>query len=241
VLQSSDIVAQIIDAVLAGRLRAGTRLAEQPLAQLFGVSRTVVREALIRLETRGIVHVSTRRGWFIIEPSIEEAREAFAARRAIELGLLCSTETFSVDAIAKLRQHVAQEREAIAAGDIAARSYLLGDFHVCMAEALGNRPLAEILRDLTARTVLISMLYQSTHDASESCDQHVEIVAAMEAGDRECAARLMAKHIGNVEAGLTVRVEPEPDPLQGLRDAMRTKQPTSASRRKTQPGTSGRR
>ena len=126
-----------------------------------------MREALIRLETRGIVHVSTRRGWFVIEPSIEEAREAFDARRAIELGILYSVDKVDADAIAKLKQHLAQEQDAIRSGDVAARSYLLGDFHVCMADALGSRLLADILRDLTARTMLISMLYQSTHDAAE--------------------------------------------------------------------------
>jgi hypothetical protein len=89
-----------------------------------------------------------------------------------------------------------------------------------MAEALGNRLLSETLRDLTARTVLISMLYQSTHDATESCDEHEQIVAALRKGDRKEAIRLMAAHIGNVEAGLTVRLAPEPDPLQGLRDMM---------------------
>lgn len=220
VLQSTDIGARIVDAILAGKLKAGTRLGEQQLAQLFRVSRTVVREALIRLETRGIVQVSARRGWFVIEPSIEEAREAFQARRAIELGLLQSAETIEPKAIDLLKDHVERERDAIGTGDVAARSYLLGDFHVCMAEALGSRTLAEILRDLTARTVLISMLYQSTHDASQSCAQHAEIVAALKKNDRRRAAQLMADHIGYVEAGLTVRVAPEPDPLQGLRDVL---------------------
>lgn len=219
-LQSADIGARIIDAILAGQLKAGTRLGEQQLGQLFGVSRTVVREALIRLETRGIVQVSARRGWFVIEPSIEEAREAFHARRAIELGLLHSVDSIAPKAIATLMDHIAREQDAIETGDVGARSYLLGDFHVCLAEALGSRMLAEILRDLTARTVLISMLYQSTHDASQSCAQHAEIVAAMQRNDRGHAAQLMADHIGYVEAGLTVRVEPEPDPLQGLRDVI---------------------
>jgi DNA-binding GntR family transcriptional regulator len=227
-LQSADIGAHIVDAVLSGRLRAGTRLGEQQLAQLFSVSRTVVREALIRLETRGIVQVSARRGWFVIEPSIAEAREAFAARRAIELGLLHGVGGVEPRAVEVLNQHVARERDAIASGDVAARSYLLGDFHVCMAEVLGNRMLADILRDLTARTVLISMLYQSTHDAAESCSEHADIVAAVMSGDRARAASLMADHIGNVEAGLTVRLAPEPDPLQGLRDALQVKQPRNA-------------
>lgn len=219
-LQSTDICARIIDAILAGRIAAGTRLSEQSLVQLFGVSRTVVREALIRLETRGVVQVSSKRGWFIIEPSIEEARTAFQARRAIEIGLLLSVETISSEAIQRLRAHIGQENDAIVSGDVAARSYLLGDFHVCMADALGNNVLAEILRDLTARTVLISMLYQSSHDASESCNEHEEIVAALEGGDRDRAIELMAAHIGNVEAGLTVRVKPELDPLEELRRAL---------------------
>lgn len=224
-LQSADIGARVVDAILAGKLKAGTRLGEQQLAQLFGVSRTIVREALIRLETRGIVQVSARRGWFIIEPSIEEAREAFQARRAIELGLLHSIDTIAPKAIDALKDHIARERDAIDTGDIAVRSYLLGDFHVCMAEALGNRTLAEILRDLTARTVLISMLYQSTHDASQSCAQHADIVAALQENDRNRAARLMADHIGYVEAGLTERIAPEPDPLAGLRDVLAARPP----------------
>lgn len=241
-LQASDIVERIVEAVMAGQLQPGTRLAEQQLAQLFGVSRTIVREALIRLETRGIVHVSTRRGWFVIEPSIEEAREAFDARRAIELGILHSVEAFTSEAIEKLKVHLTREQDAIRSGDVAARSYLLGDFHVCMADALASRLLADILRDLTARTVLISMLYQSTHDAAESCAEHVEIVAAMEAGDRARAARLMSDHIGNVEAGLTERVAPEPDPLQGLRDAVRSRQPAAtAPGNKSRSGSTGRR
>jgi DNA-binding GntR family transcriptional regulator len=241
VLPSTDIGTRIVDAVLAGRLKAGTRLGEQQLAKLFAVSRTVVREALIRLETRGIVQVSSRRGWFVVEPSIEEAREAFHARRAIELGLLYSVEAVELCAIETLEQHIAREQEAIYSGDIAARSYLLGEFHVCMADVLGSRMLADILRDLTARTVLISMLYQSTHDATESCAEHAQIVAAMRAGDRDHAAHLMGEHIGHVEAGLTVRVAPEPDPLAGLRDALNAQHTMSSGARITKPATARRR
>ncbi|WP_267360948.1 MULTISPECIES: GntR family transcriptional regulator [unclassified Methylobacterium] len=78
----------IVDAILAGRISAGTRLGEQCLATLFSVSRTVTSEALIRLDARGIVQVSARRGWFVIKPSFEEAQEAFQARQAKEMGIL---------------------------------------------------------------------------------------------------------------------------------------------------------
>lgn len=208
----------IVDAILAGRIRAGTRLGEKALASLFTVSRTSVREALIRLEARGIVQVSPRRGWFVIEPSFEEAQEAFQARRAIEMGILRALDAIGPQVITKLREHIAQERAAIASGDLAARSFLLGDFHVCMVEAFGNRILADILRDLTARTVLISALYQSTLDATVSCDEHDRITDALADGDLQRAAELMTAHIGNVEAGLTSRIDS--DPLLDLRRAL---------------------
>jgi DNA-binding GntR family transcriptional regulator len=208
----------IVNAILAGRIRAGTRLGEQALAPLFDVSRTSVRESLIRLETRGIVQSSPRRGWFVIEPSLEEAQEAFQARRAIEMGILRSVGTVGAPVTDTLREHIAREREAIAADDAAARSFLLGDFHVCMVEAFGNRILADILRDLTARTVLISALYQSTGDASKSCDEHERVIDALQAGDLNRAADLMTEHIGNVEAGLTKRIDS--DPLLDLRQAL---------------------
>lgn len=213
----------IVDAILAGRLRAGTRLGEQSLATLFNTSRTSVREALIRLEARGIVHVSPRRGWFVIEPSLEEAQEAFQARCAIETGILRTAAAVPASMVAVLREHIRQERAAIAGNDVAARSYHLGDFHVCMVEAFGNRILADILRDLTARTVLISALYQSTHSATESCDEHQQIVDVLAAGDLEHAAVLMTAHIGNVEAGLTKRIDT--DPLFDLRQALRVSRP----------------
>src|SRR5213595_4330106 len=85
---ASEISERILEAVMARKLEPGSRLGEQQLAMLFDCSRTIVREALTRLAARGIVTVSARRGWYVMEPSRQEASQAFAARRAIELGLL---------------------------------------------------------------------------------------------------------------------------------------------------------
>jgi DNA-binding GntR family transcriptional regulator len=62
--------------------------------------------------------------------------------------------------------------------------------------------LCGLLRDLTARTTLVASLYQSTHDARRSCDDHAQIVAALAGGRPEQAARLMLVHIGDVENAL---------------------------------------
>jgi len=217
---SSQIAVRITEAILAKQLAPGTRLGEQQLADLFSVSRTQVREALTRLMARGIVTVSARRGWFVIEPTAEQAREAFEARRVIELGLLrqARVRPISTQAIGQLRDHIAREEAAIAGADVGARSYLLGDFHVCLCECLGNSLLSETLRDLTARTTLTAMLHQSSEQAEDSCSEHVLIVEALERGDLEQAEQLVQDHLQHVESGLTqVRSS---DPLEPLRQAL---------------------
>lgn len=228
-LPPPNIEDAILSAILAGRIEPGTRLGEQQLADLFGVSRTRVREAMMRLKTRGIVEVSARRGWFVIEPSAEDARDAFQTRRVIETGLLQTLKRVPPEVIAGLKRHIAMEEEAISAGDVTSRACLLGDFHIHLAEALGNRLLTEIIRDLTARTTLISMLYQPTERAEESSHDHADIVAALEAGDIRAAAWLMDEHITKVEAGLDFTAKP--DPLAGLRDLLTPAPATAAAER----------
>lgn len=215
---SIQIAARITESILAKQLAPGTRLGEQQLADLFGVSRTLIREALMRLATRGIVMVSARRGWFVIEPTASEAREAFEARRVIELGLLRHARPLSTQAITQLREHIAREQAAIAGDDVGARSYLLGDFHVCLCECLGNSLLSDTLRDLTARTTLTAMLRQSSSQAVDSCEDHVHIVAALESGDIDEAERLMLEHLQVVESTL-YELAPS-DPLNALRTAL---------------------
>jgi DNA-binding GntR family transcriptional regulator len=206
-VSQTEIAQRVVESILAQKLAPGERLGEQELADLFGVSRTLVREALMQLQARGFVEVRTRKGWYVVEPSVEEARDAFAARRAVEAGLLRQADGQLEGkplqaAVRRLRQHVKEEQAAIDGADAATRAFLLADFHVCLAECLGHRLLSDMLRDLTARTTLVASLYQSTHDARQSCADHVLIVAAIEQGELERAATLMLAHIGNVEDAL---------------------------------------
>src|SRR4249920_170209 len=103
---SPEIAQRIVEAILAEKLAPGSRLGEQPLADLFKVSRTLVREALMRLAARGIVTVNARRGWFVLEPSVSEAREAFEARQVIECGLIRQLKALPAESLKRLRGHV---------------------------------------------------------------------------------------------------------------------------------------
>ena len=105
--------------------------------------------------------------------------------------------------ISALRDHIKQEREAVTQGDITGRTELLGDFHVRMAELMGNTVLAQILGELISRCALITLMYQSRRQAQHSSDEHEGLVQAMAAGDTEQAVRLMHEHLDHVEASLT--------------------------------------
>ena len=204
----NEIARRVVESILAQKLSPGERLGEQELADLFGVSRTLVREALMQLQARGFVEVRPRKGWYVVEPSVEQARDAFAARRIVEAGILRDAGRPLQATLRKLRQHVEQEKASIAEADPATRAFLLADFHVCLADCLGQKLLRDVLRDLTARTTLAATLYQSGHDAAESCAQHAGIVAALEKGDLALAEQRMLAHIGNVEQALQQTAAP---------------------------------
>ncbi|MFL9879500.1 GntR family transcriptional regulator [Herbaspirillum rhizosphaerae] len=221
---SSEISDRILESVLAKRLLPGARLSEQQLATLFGCSRTIVREALTRLSVRQLVVSSVGSGWYIAAPTQEEAIETFEARRVIETGLLRSRERLDSAGLKRLRQHLQQQRRALKSGDTGLRSFLLGDFHVCLAQCLGNAVLANTLKDLTARTTLIAIEHQSDADASHSCDEHAQIVEALEAGDLMRAEQLMAAHLGTWHVKLPMQDHAEaahiPDPLMTLQEVL---------------------
>ncbi len=198
----ANIAERVVSAILSHDLKPGARLGEQELGNLFGVSRTLVRQALIELQSRGFVEVRPRMGWFVVEPSFEEARETYAARRIIEPGMLMDSGKPLQSVIRDLRKHVAQEKTAIVTGSPATRTVLLADFHVCLAENLGNRFLSAMMVDLSARTTLVSALYQSTTEAQDSNEDHANIVAAIAAGDMKEAGILMRDHINRLEARL---------------------------------------
>ena len=202
----ANIAERVVNAILSQNLKPGERLGEQELGNLFGVSRTLVRQALIELQARGFVEVRPRMGWYVVEPSFEEARETYAARRVIEPGMLLDAGKPLQSVIKSLRKHVADEKKAIQSKGAADRSVLLADFHVCLAERLGNRFLTAMLIDLSARTTLVSALYQSATEAQDSNEDHANIVDAIAAGDMQRAADLMRAHIDLLETRLDKRL-----------------------------------
>jgi DNA-binding GntR family transcriptional regulator len=204
---ADDVTQRIVDAITGAiverRLMPGTKLAEQQIADLFKVSRTIVRQALNRLSRDHLVQLEPARGAFVATPSVEEARQVFEVRRLIEASMvkqLCASITD--EQIAALRSHLKREAAAVARTDVTGRTRLLADFHVVLARMLDNEVLAQLLSDLLSRCSLIALMYQSAHSAEHSAEEHVQIVDALERRDARAATRLMDAHLGHVERNL---------------------------------------
>jgi DNA-binding GntR family transcriptional regulator len=197
------IVDAITTAIVERRLMPGTKLAEQQIADIFQVSRTLVRQALNQLSRDHLVTLAPARGAFVAQPSVEEAHQVFEVRKMLEAALvkqLCQGVT--PEQIAQLRAHLRTEGEAVARTDVTGRTRLLADFHVVLARLLGNEVLAQLLADLLSRCSLIALMYQSAHSAEHSAAEHVAIVDAIERRDARAAMKLMESHLGHVEQNL---------------------------------------
>lgn len=218
-LSATDRIADsITQAIVERRLMPGTKLAEQQIADIFQVSRTLVRQALNQLSRDRLVTLEPARGAFVAQPSVEEARQVFEVRKMLEaamMGQLAATITKAQ--IAQLRAHLKAEREAVAHTDVSGRTRLLADFHVILARMQGNEVLAQLLTDLLSRSSLIALMYQSSHSAAESQAEHEAIVDALERGDKKAALKLLEAHLGNVEANL--RLNPRVKDLKSVLQA----------------------
>src|SRR6185295_5649225 len=158
------IADSIVAAIVERRLMPGTKLAEQKIADIFQVSRTLVRQALNQLSRDKLDTLAPGRGARVAEPSADEARQVFEVRRMLETALIRQASVALLPAqLAELRAHLAAEQEAIRRTDVSGRTRLLADFHVLIAAMLGNAVLAAMLGELVSRSSLIALMFQSAH------------------------------------------------------------------------------
>lgn len=207
---SEEAIYQVMHAAIAERrLPAGMRLVEDQLARLFCVSRARIRAVLQSLARERMVTLQKNRGAFVSYPSVAEAREVFQARRVIESALVREAARIArSDGLDRLRAHLEREKAAVAQHDRRIEIKLSGEFHLLVAELVGNATLSGYLAELIARSSLVIAIYEGAgaHDCWQ--DEHRRIVDALAEGDGETAARLMESHLAEAESRLALTGEP---------------------------------
>ena len=202
---SEEIAADIAAAIIGRRLPPGTKLKEEALARVYSVSRTKIRAALLMLSKDELIEIIPEKGACVCKLSEREAREIFAVRRTLEAGLARDfVAVANTDDYRRIDTHLALERQALLQNDLPLRARLLGEFHILLADIVGNLVLKEILRKLTARTSLIAMHQQSSEDATCSSDEHALFIEAARAGDADTAVSIMLHHLDHVLNALHV-------------------------------------
>ncbi len=201
--EESRVRHAIVEAVLSHRLPPGTRLVETRLCEAFGVNRTLLRRVFVRLAGDRIIELQHNKGAIIAQPRPEEMRQVLEARQLIENGILRALgKKATPESLAVVRNLVKQEQAAYQAGDWSKWVRLSGEYHLQVAQLLGNTELVDILRGLLARTTLTFALYYSLGNNVCSFDEHNDILKALETGDSERACCLMDAHLHGVEAKL---------------------------------------
>ncbi len=213
-MDENAIYEQIHLAIARQELTPGTRLREDHLRQIFGVSRARIRNVLTRLAYAGVVTLEPNRGASVTQPSPKVAHDNFIARRAVEEAVVRQI-AGRLDASGKalIKRNIAAEQKAEAAGDFAEQVWLSGEFHMLLARIAGNEVLERILRDLITREALVIATYERPGRPSCSHDEHQAILDALDEGDADRAVALMNDHLGNVEERL--HLDP-PRPRVGL-------------------------
>ena len=211
-----DAYRQLFDGILSQRLAPGTKLNEVELTLLFGVSRTLIRQALQRLQLEQVVEIHKNRGAFVAAPSPDLAQQILLARHTIELAVVnLACERCTADDVERLQHMIDLEQSAIDQGDMATALRRSGEFHLQLAIVAGNQPFVHVLRGLISQTSLIITMY--SHGGGNACarDEHSLLLAAVSAGDQQQAQRQMAHHLGHIAAGCDFTQSPQVANLKG--------------------------
>ncbi|HSI42374.1 MAG TPA: GntR family transcriptional regulator [Xanthobacteraceae bacterium] len=197
---SERIRTTLATAIGEGALKPGTKILEEAIAEHFDVSRTVVRGALGVLESDHLLERKRNRGTFVAEPSIQQARNLFEARRKMEALLLDLVVERATDEQLDALQRLTDEEEHIHHhGDEKSKTVLSGKFHIVLAELAGNPVLTEVLSKIVARLSLVMSLYEEERKDDCGADHHRDIVAALKARDLAGAKLLMDHHLADIE------------------------------------------
>jgi DNA-binding GntR family transcriptional regulator len=192
-------------AIAERRLQPGSRLVEDQLAEIFGVSRMRIRSVLQALAREKVVTHHKNRGACVAQPTVKEAKEVFAARRLIEVALAREV-VRSIDdkGLKRLKGHIKTEVQAEKGSDRALELRTSHEFHTLLAEIVGNTVILEFLKELMARSALITAIFERPDVSVCSHFSHNRLIDLIEKRDEQALADAMLGHLNEIESYLAL-------------------------------------
>jgi DNA-binding GntR family transcriptional regulator len=197
-------------AILDGRLPPGQRLKEEELARELGISRTPVREALLVLQTEGLVDAAPNRGAVVREHDGDDLEDLYQLRALLEgYGARRAAANISEATVAELWESCARF-DSLIEGDVQELVKENMFFHNAILDAAESRRVAELIRKVIELPLVYrSYIWYSVDQRRISAHYHRQITKALEARDGERAELVMKEHVFEARDVLVARVRDE--------------------------------
>lgn len=195
-VNSTRIFKEIEGTILSGQFKPRERLVEMDLISKFGVSRTVIREALKRLEAKGLVKTTPYRGAVVADLTVEEIEEIYFVRAELEkmaarlvLKHITPREIKNLKKLSKeVERHLREKTHRMIEAD--------SEFHRAIFEACRNRYLNEMIEYLRTKSHIVRFnAWSLPHRIEQSIIEHREIIKAIEDGNSSQLEKLVVQHL----------------------------------------------
>ena len=214
-LMRLDIYAALRREILDCAIAPGAEIRDAEIAERFSVSRSPVRDALLRLEAEGLVVIAPRKGYRAAPISIADARDLFGFRAILEpacaANVAAEADGPSLAALDRFRRMEGFD-SAESAPPHAFVAYNRS-FHLAVARLCGNRRVREATSDLLEqfdRLVTVSVSNEASSSRDALIAEHCEIIDALQARDGKLAGRILARHAGRARKRVMAALSQSP-------------------------------
>ncbi|WLS78150.1 GntR family transcriptional regulator [Erwinia pyri] len=201
--KDEPIYQALMSAIVERQLPPGSKLPEEALAEVFGISRTGIRKVLQRLAAVQMIVLTPKRGAQVATPSVEEARDIFRTRALIECANLPAVlercQPPHLVALEKLNQ---QEQQAHEAHDGPAAIRLSAAFHIQLQAISGNQVLTDMVTRLSQRSSLVIAAYGAPWQQGCRCDDHDRLIELVREKALPPLADAMQQHFDHIVSSL---------------------------------------
>ena len=196
--QTDSCYELLLERVLQGELAPGEIIKERPLAIEMGMNPATVRRAAEWLRNDGLLERIPRRGWRVTLLTLNDLRDTYEVRLLLEPRAI--TEALHRITDDEIEQHEKEAKKLIDLGEQATvleRREADYQFHEAIANASGNRILAETLKPLVRKVLLVTTVGFRYGRAARSFEEHLAILDALKSRDEKEAIKQMKKHLRN--------------------------------------------
>lgn len=194
------VYAYVKRAVLERRYEGGELLTEGELADAVGVSRTPVREALLRLEVEGLLRLYPKKGALVLPVSTREVQDVVETRMLVESHAARTAVPLPASVLEELEELLERQKQLTADGDLAEVAVVDRCFHARLVRSTGNEILCRLYDQLRDRQLRMGVAVMHAHPdrMAKNIVEHAQILQALRAGDGDASVEAVHRHVSSV-------------------------------------------